>query len=87
MLPLQYVILHWPCPVSYTDVHITTIETISLAFCCFLLLALALGVGCVYKMFDCYQGVCVHVCLKSTDRKCVTEFILNVLTSHFFHSS
>lgn len=58
MLPLQYEILHLPCPVSYTEVHITTVETITLTFCCFLLLALVLSVGCVYKMFDRYQGVC-----------------------------
>lgn len=51
----------------------TTIEIIAIAFCCFLLLMLALGVGCVYMMFDHIQGVCV--CVKSIDRKCVTEFL------------
>ncbi|XP_041789330.1 Fc receptor-like protein 5 isoform X2 [Chelmon rostratus] len=30
----------------------TTTEVITIAFCCFLLLSLAVGVGCVYKMFD-----------------------------------
>ncbi|XP_051239758.1 Fc receptor-like protein 5 isoform X1 [Dicentrarchus labrax] len=33
-------------------VFIATIEVITIAFCCFLFLMLAVGVGCVYKMFD-----------------------------------
>lgn len=65
-----------------------TIEIIAIAFCCFLLLTLALGVGCVYMMFDHNQGVCVPV--KSIDRKCVTEFFMrcsDISTYHFFRSS
>ncbi|XP_078127067.1 uncharacterized protein LOC144531041 [Sander vitreus] len=37
-------------------VFMNTIEAISIAFCCLLLLMLAVGVGCVYKMFDDKQG-------------------------------
>ncbi|XP_076584666.1 Fc receptor-like protein 5 isoform X2 [Chaetodon auriga] len=33
-------------------VVITTIEVITIVFCCFLLLTLAVGAACVYKMFD-----------------------------------
>lgn len=36
----------------------TTIEAISIGFCCFLLVTLAVGVGCVYKMLD-HKQVCV----------------------------
>ncbi|XP_054865755.1 carcinoembryonic antigen-related cell adhesion molecule 5-like isoform X2 [Amphiprion ocellaris] len=38
--------------VQVTEVFLTTIEVITVAFCCFLLLALAAGSACVYKMFD-----------------------------------
>lgn len=39
-------------------------EIITITFCCFLLLMLIVGVGCVYKMYDNEQGVwclCVNV--------------------------
>ncbi len=64
MLPLQYVILHWPCPFSSTEVHMTATEVIAITFCCFLLLMLAVSVGCMYKMFNPKPGVCfcVSVC-------------------------
>ncbi|XP_076584668.1 Fc receptor-like protein 5 isoform X4 [Chaetodon auriga] len=38
--------------VRVTEVVITTIEVITIVFCCFLLLTLAVGAACVYKMFD-----------------------------------
>lgn len=78
MLPMV-VLLHWPCTFSSTEVFMNTIEAISIAFCCLLLLMLAVGVGCVYKMFDNKQGVCGFVCVreKSIDWKCVTEFVLD----------
>ncbi|XP_070776650.1 Fc receptor-like protein 5 isoform X2 [Enoplosus armatus] len=38
--------------VRVTEVFITSLEVISIAFCCFLFLMLAVGVPCVYKMFD-----------------------------------
>ncbi|XP_051239762.1 Fc receptor-like protein 5 isoform X5 [Dicentrarchus labrax] len=38
--------------VRVPEVFIATIEVITIAFCCFLFLMLAVGVGCVYKMFD-----------------------------------
>lgn len=34
-----------------------TVEIFAIVFCCFLLLMLAVGVGCVYLMFDRHQGV------------------------------
>lgn len=34
----------------------TTIETITIVFCCLLLLALALSVGCMHRMY--LQGEC-----------------------------
>ncbi|KAA8595164.1 hypothetical protein FQN60_012299 [Etheostoma spectabile] len=40
-------------------VFMNTIEVISIVFCCLLLLTLAVGVGCMYKVFDYKQGVCV----------------------------
>lgn len=95
MTLLQYVILHLPCPFSPSDTPMPTIEAITIAFCCFLLLTLAACVGCVFTMFDHEQGVCVcvHACLreKFIDRKIWTEFIWNVLMSppliFLFHSS
>ncbi|XP_045904421.1 putative pregnancy-specific beta-1-glycoprotein 7 isoform X3 [Micropterus dolomieu] len=44
--------------VQVTEVFMTTIEAISIGFCCFLLVTLAVGVGCVYKMLD-HKRVCV----------------------------
>ncbi|XP_044047332.1 brother of CDO isoform X2 [Siniperca chuatsi] len=38
--------------VQVTEVFMTTTEVISIAFCCVLLVTLAVGVGCVYKMSD-----------------------------------
>ncbi|XP_008278490.1 Fc receptor-like protein 5 isoform X2 [Stegastes partitus] len=38
--------------VQVTDVYLTTIEVITIAFCCFLLLTLAVVSACMYKMFD-----------------------------------
>ncbi|XP_019115667.2 Fc receptor-like protein 5 isoform X2 [Larimichthys crocea] len=35
-----------------TSLHISTTEVISIAFCCFVLLMLAVGAAIVYKMFD-----------------------------------
>ncbi|XP_032391785.1 hemicentin-1 [Etheostoma spectabile] len=37
-------------------VFMNTIEVISIVFCCLLLLTLAVGVGCMYKVFDYKQG-------------------------------
>ncbi|XP_070836137.1 Fc receptor-like protein 5 isoform X1 [Chaetodon trifascialis] len=45
-------------------VAITTIEVITIAFCCFLLLTLAVGVVCVYRMFDREQA---HTHIASTN--------------------
>lgn len=63
MLPLQYVILQLPSPFSSTEVFLNTIVILTIAFCCSLFLMLAVGVGCVYKMFDDKQGVCEYVCV------------------------
>lgn len=73
-----------PYPFSSTEVFMTsieliTIEVVTVAFCCFVLLMLVVGAACVYKMFDHKQGVHVRVCVnnKFTDWKCVSEPILN----------
>ncbi|XP_068448622.1 uncharacterized protein [Clinocottus analis] len=52
MLPLQYIILQLLCPFSSTEVFLNTIEILTIVFCSFLFLMLAVGIGCVYKMFD-----------------------------------
>uniref|UniRef100_A0A665UXH1 Ig-like domain-containing protein n=1 Tax=Echeneis naucrates TaxID=173247 RepID=A0A665UXH1_ECHNA len=57
---LKSVLPHWP-PFSSTGVYITTIEIISISFCCFLALVMAVFVGCVYRIFAQNQGVCVCV--------------------------
>ncbi|KAF0037731.1 hypothetical protein F2P81_010605 [Scophthalmus maximus] len=44
--------------VRVTELFITTTEAISIAFCCFLLLMLAVGVACVYRMFALNHGLC-----------------------------
>uniref|UniRef100_A0AAQ4R7H5 Ig-like domain-containing protein n=1 Tax=Gasterosteus aculeatus aculeatus TaxID=481459 RepID=A0AAQ4R7H5_GASAC len=38
--------------VGVTEVFLNTIEVLTIVFCCFLFLMLAVGAGCVYKMFD-----------------------------------
>ncbi|XP_068584982.1 basement membrane-specific heparan sulfate proteoglycan core protein [Cebidichthys violaceus] len=38
--------------VRATEVFLTTIEVLTITFCCLLFLTLAVAVGCVYKMFD-----------------------------------
>lgn len=40
-------------------------EAVTIAFCCFVLLMLAVGSACVYKMFENKQGVCENQ--ESTD--------------------
>ncbi|XP_078022227.1 Fc receptor-like protein 5 isoform X2 [Epinephelus lanceolatus] len=42
--------------VQATEVSMNTTEVITIVFCCFLLLMLAVGVGCVYKMFEHMQA-------------------------------
>lgn len=59
-LPLQ-IMLYFTGLVSFlsTDSSAMSVEIFAIVFCCFLLLMLAVGVGCVYLMFDRNQGVCL----------------------------
>lgn len=61
-LPLQFM-LYFTGLVSFlsTDSSAMTVEIFAIVFCCFLLLMLAVSVGCVYLMFDRDQGVCLRM--------------------------
>lgn len=82
-LPLQFM-LYFTGLVSFlsTDSAPMTVEIFAILFCCFLLLMLAVGVGCVYQMFDRHQGVCLRMSKKKkADRKHVTYVFLNIHVS------
>ncbi|XP_031720404.1 Fc receptor-like protein 5 isoform X2 [Anarrhichthys ocellatus] len=47
-------------------VFLNTIDVLTIVFCCFLFLMLAVGVGCVYKMFD-HKQARAHVATTNSD--------------------
>ncbi|XP_029004060.1 Fc receptor-like protein 5 isoform X2 [Betta splendens] len=56
-----------PSPETPQNVHISSLEVITMAFCCFLLLMLAVGVACVYAMLHHRHGVCLPVNVRNSD--------------------
>ncbi|CAJ1053724.1 uncharacterized protein LOC117815513 [Xyrichtys novacula] len=48
--------------VRVTEVFMTTMEALSIGFCCFVLLTLVVGLTLIYWMLDQDQGVCSRAC-------------------------
>ncbi|XP_062420591.1 uncharacterized protein LOC134132744 [Pungitius pungitius] len=62
--------------VGVTEVFLNTIEVVTIVFCCFFFLMLAVGAGCVYKMFD-HKHAHSQVATTNSD-----VFPLSAQTSH-----
>lgn len=65
--------------VQVTEVFLNAIEAITIAFCCFLLLMLAAGSACVYKMSD-HSQAHAHICPAKSEALPLSELTPGKLT-------